>query len=119
MAGTTASRVRAAGRGRSLSDARKSEAVPSKGMPVRSPRRWRKRRRASIEPRVLERAVVVAAMAIRRPGPRPMAERPGRGRVAGSVRATATAKWTVAARGVRHQARRSREDEGESGWLRA
>ncbi|GAB2877969.1 hypothetical protein GCM10027074_52620 [Streptomyces deserti] len=63
-----------------------------------------------------DRAVVVAEMAIRRAGPRPMADRPGRGFVPGSVRATATAKYTVAARGAAHQARRRSEVPGESGW---
>lgn len=69
-----------------------------------------------MEPRVQARAVVVAEIAIRRPGPRPIAERPGRGFVAGSVRATATAKYTVAASGVAHQARRRAAAAGESGW---
>lgn len=66
-----------------------------------------------------DRAVVAAEIDIRRAGPRPMAERPGRGFVAGSVRATATAKWTVAASGVRHQASRRTEAAGLSAWLMA
>jgi hypothetical protein len=92
VAGDRDSRVRAAGRGSGWFAARKSPAAPSNGMPVRSPRRWRKRRRASMEPRSVERAVVVAETAIRRAGPRPIDARPGRGRVPGSVRATARAK---------------------------
>lgn len=104
--GTRLSRVRAAGSGRDTSAARNSAAAPSNGMPVRSPRSCRKKSSASIEPRAVERAVVTAETAIRRPGPRPMAERPGRGRVPGSVRATASAKYTVAASGAAHQARR-------------
>ncbi|MGX1367104.1 hypothetical protein RKD19_002463 [Streptomyces canus] len=117
ITGTRPSRVRAAGNGRGASAARKSAAAPSKGMPVRSPRRWRKKSSASIEPRVQDRAVVVAVTAISRAGPRPIAASPGRGRVPGSVRATARAKWTVAASGVRHHARRSTAPDGSSGWL--
>lgn len=64
-----------------------------------------------------DRAVVMAEIAIRPAGPRPMAERPVRGFVAGSVRATATARCTVAASGVRHQARRRAEPAGSSAWL--
>ncbi|CAM5737487.1 hypothetical protein SALBM311S_09319 [Streptomyces alboniger] len=70
-----------------------------------------------MEPSVQERAVVVAETAIRRAGPRPIAERPVRGLAAGSVRATATAKYTVVARGVAHQASRRREPAGSPGWL--
>lgn len=117
IVGARASRVSAAGSGSGTSAARNPAAAPSNGMPVRSPRRWRKRRRASIEPSVQDSAVVVAEMAIRRAGPRPIADRPGRGRVAGSVRATATAKYTVAASGVRHQASRSSAAAVDSGWL--
>ncbi|GGP67378.1 hypothetical protein GCM10010247_45330 [Streptomyces calvus] len=62
-----------------------------------------------------DRAVVVAETAIRRAGPSPTADRPGRGRVPGSVRATATAKYTVAASGAAHQASRSVEVDAASG----
>ena len=61
IAGTRASRVRAPARGSGWSAARRSAAAPSKGRPVRSPRRWRKKSRASIEPSVQDRAVVIAA----------------------------------------------------------
>lgn len=63
--------------------------------------------------------MVAAEMAIRRAGPRPIADRPGRGRVPGSVRAATTAKYTVAARGATHQARRRAEPPGVSWWARA
>ncbi len=60
-----------------------------------------------------------AETAMRRPGPRPTADSPGRGRVPGSVRATASARYTVAASGSAHQARRSAAASAASGWFRA
>ncbi|GAA1295773.1 hypothetical protein GCM10009647_007950 [Streptomyces sanglieri] len=48
-----------------------------------------------------------AASTASRTGPRPTADSPERGRVLGSVRATATANWTVTANGTRHHSRRS------------
>ncbi|KAF0648913.1 hypothetical protein K701_16300 [Streptomyces fradiae ATCC 10745 = DSM 40063] len=64
-------------------------------------------------------AVDAAARAVSRTGPSPRAQRPGRGRVAGSVRATATARCAQAASGGAHQASRSAEAYGRSGWATA
>src|SRR5690606_19017358 len=114
VSGTSASRVRVAGTGRGCPAARKSVPSPSKGRPVRWPRRCRKTSSATVAPRGQAGAVVVADPSISRAGPRPTADRPGRGRVAGSVRATAIARYTVAASGAAHQARRSAEAGGSA-----
>lgn len=114
--GSSASSVSAAGTGNGRSAARNCAPFPSKGMPVRSPRRCRKSISATSEPSVQESSVVSADTAISRPGPRPTADSPGRGRVPGSVRATARARYTVAASGTTHQARRSAAAPGVWGW---
>lgn len=63
-----------------------------------------------------ETAVEAAASAVSRAGPSPTADSPGRGRVLGSVRATATARWTVAASGTTHHSSRGTEEAERSGW---
>ncbi len=107
--GTSASSVRAAASGNGVPAPRNSAAPPSKGSPARSPRRWRKKSSATTEPSVVDTAVETAASTLSRAGPAPAAKSPGRGRVLGSVRATATANWTVAARGTAHHSSRSTE----------
>lgn len=54
-----------------------------------------------------ETAVETAASTLSFTGPRPTADSPPRGRVLGSVRATATANCTVAASGTKHHSSRS------------
>ncbi|CAM5702248.1 hypothetical protein SALBM135S_09861 [Streptomyces alboniger] len=105
--GTTVSRIRVAPSGSGSFAASGPAAAPSKGSPVRSPRRCRKTRSATTEPSVQATAVEMAASTVRRAGPSPTPESPALGLVPGSVRATATAKYAVAVIGATHQARRA------------
>lgn len=113
--GATASSVSAAARGSGVPAPRNSAASPSNGSPVRSPRRCRKKSSATTEPSVVDTAVEIAASAESRAGPRPAANSPGRGRVLGSVRATATANWTVAASGTAHHSSRATDSDARAG----